>query len=289
MRIFCVSDLHLREDIPSCRDKLFPLAQEKKLSYLFELFYREKGDAIIDAGDFFHWNKLSVKFINYIIGLFNEFGITKDKYFLLMGNHDLPGYLPKEETAAYNLHLAGNISLLGKETWGETPLFITPFKNVFVIHKYIYKNEYEEKGGLIPDGLSGKQIFKMVPYRSVVISGHSHSHFYIKSGERVLLNPGGMTRQRKNDSERGFYIFDTDKGDMFERVFPLYGDIYDTTVLKKDIFYYEDEKFIHDIMGVEKGCYSFRENVNLLLHKRNGSKALRDKISLILEDLGVDV
>ena len=121
---------------------------------------------------------------------------------VVAGNHDLPQHNMDliHKSGLQTLVKAGAVDLLEGTHWGEEPFhgtFLIPSathhdKCIAVWHVMTYVGEKPW-----PDctDLNARQILEKYPQFALILTGHNHKTFVREVDERLLVNPGSITRQ----------------------------------------------------------------------------------------------
>jgi DNA repair exonuclease SbcCD nuclease subunit len=185
--ILC-SDLHLREDTPTCYIGDFQKEQWDSLDFIKEL-QREYDCPILCAGDMFHHWKPSPFLLSQTIEH------LPDDFWVVYGQHDLPNHnLELAYKCGINtLWQAGVLNIMPECHWDQTPKNgSSTLYDVLVWHVTTYKNNLPWPGCTVS---SAKQILKKYPKYSLILTGDNHQPFVEEYEGRLLVNPGSMTRQ----------------------------------------------------------------------------------------------
>lgn len=192
--ILC-SDLHIREDTPTCFKGDFQKEQWDSLGFIKEL-QKKHNCPVLCGGDVFHHWKPSPFLLSETIKHLPE------QFFTCYGNHDLPQHNLDllEKCGVYTLKQANCLKTIGDGFdmfhWGETPELDLSSddepENILVWHVLTYKNNLPYPGCV---SLSAKRILKKYPQYNLIVTGDNHQPFVEEYEERLLVNPGSMTRQ----------------------------------------------------------------------------------------------
>lgn len=209
-----VGDIHYRDDQPICRTDDFWETQKRKAQWLCDLWERLDRPMVLQPGDVFHRWKSSPQVIRAVLEYLPPM-VT------IPGNHDLP---------AHNLELYDKsaLAVVGKAGNGWTILMggvlelpkpfpiIVPFpwgdepynprgedklRRAMLAHTMIVKD---------PQPFEGEQahayLRRMVGY-DLIVTGHNHQQIVAQRGDRLLVNPGGFTRQTADEAEHKPHVF----------------------------------------------------------------------------------
>ena len=211
-KILVTADLHLREDTPRCRiDEDWIATQQNVLNKIVEL--SSDVDYVYIIGDIFHTPTVSPKIESMFLKTFLP---IKEKVLILAGNHDEPWHsYANIERSSYGV-IRHNFVEYGINYGGENNVEICSGKQVtdgygFVgIHILTWPSKelkIEMAGGYTPE-----DIFKMLPEYSMIFTGDYHHNHATQKGNRLLINPGCITRQVADmkNYKPVVYIVDTD-------------------------------------------------------------------------------
>ncbi|NCC55660.1 MAG: hypothetical protein EOM11_09315 [Erysipelotrichia bacterium] len=203
------ADWHLRDTQPICRTDNFWEAQWVKVYYILEM-QKEYKCPVIHAGDLFHTWKTSPYLLSASISFFNQFSEFRNgpAFITVYGNHDLPQHNMElaERSGMHTLSTAHNITILQNGHWGETKpndsiselLGGNEFENIAVWHKFVYTGNQPWPGCTDP---TAEQILRKFPKYRLIVTGDNHTPFVVKYKNRLLVNPGAITRQTADQAE----------------------------------------------------------------------------------------
>lgn len=188
-------DWHLREDTPICRTDNFIQTQRNKLHQI-QLLQEKYNIPIIHTGDLFdHW-KPSPWLLTFAINY-----CPKD-ISIVYGNHDLPQHNLDEAHRAglTTLSASKHLKILPEAHWGKEPKNESLFwpktgKKMLVWHVLTWLGNNPPWPGAENEGMPAIELLKKYPDYNVIITGHNHTAFYVQHEGRLLVNPGGITRQ----------------------------------------------------------------------------------------------
>ena len=190
--ILC-SDMHLREDTPTCFIGDFQKEQWTAMDFISDL--QEKYDcAVIHAGDLFHHWKPSPWLLSMAIQHLPKV------FYTIYGQHDLPQHNTElmSKSGVHTLNWAGALNVFTTCHYGQNPndptilaCAMTKQKNVLVWHHltYIQKPFPGASGGM------AEGILRKYPQFDLIVTGDNHCSFTVEYKGRRLVNPGNLTRQ----------------------------------------------------------------------------------------------
>jgi DNA repair exonuclease SbcCD nuclease subunit len=199
--ILC-SDIHLREDTPTCWIGDFQKEQWLALGFIKNL-QAEYGCPVVHAGDLFHHWKPSPWLLS------KTMSFLPDQFSTIYGQHVLPQHALelREKSGIYCLEEAGRLDVLEGCHYGQEPtersiaIPITPESihlgrhayglSVLVWHHMTYITPP------FPGAIGGQAngLLQKYPQFDLILTGDNHQSFATEHEGRLLVNPGAMTRQ----------------------------------------------------------------------------------------------
>lgn len=204
--LIITADWHLmeKERIPPCRVDDYWETQWEKVKEILSLQDTYECPILI-AGDFFeHW-KTSPRLLNHCIKILKG----RDIYSII-GNHDMPQHNIDlmDKSGLNTLFTAGSIHYLknhidweGKRKY--KPLIIKG-KKVLFVHMMVWEGEKPWPGCVDPE--AGKAL-KLFPDIDLLVTGHNHKTIVKRKGERLLINPGSITRHKADQIKHQPCVF----------------------------------------------------------------------------------
>lgn len=188
--IFC-SDLHLREDTPTCFMGDFQKEQWGCLDYISNL-QKIHNCKVFCGGDIFHHWKASPWLLSKTIKH------LPDQFYSVAGQHDLPQHNMSliNKSGIYTLVEASKLVLLDECHWGQIPNKGSWYFEEFDCHLLVWHHltyittPFPGATGGQAEGLLRK--YKKFP---IILCGDNHQSFYTEYEGRLLVNPGPITRQ----------------------------------------------------------------------------------------------
>jgi DNA repair exonuclease SbcCD nuclease subunit len=262
-------DWHLREETPICRTDNFWETQWKKVDFISAL--QEKYDCpVLHSGDLFNSWKPSP----YLLAATIEH--LPKQFFTVFGNHDLPQHnLELANKCGINvLEKAGCLSVLEGVHWGQIPTEhgtnsnysdILTSRRILVWHVMTYTGKIPWPD--CPDPKAESLLRKYFLF-DLILTGHNHQSFVAKHEGRILVNPGGITRQTADqfDHQPCVYLWFADTN----TVTPVYLPIQDGVVIQDHLLRKQErdnrlEAFVSRLNNEWEGAVSFEENVERML------------------------
>ena len=211
------ADWHVREDIPVCRTDDFQQAQWRKINHIAEL-QKKYQCPVFHAGDLFHHWKPSPQLLTKCIMNF------PDQFYTVYGNHDLPQHNMElaEKSGVATLEAAGAVKIiLGGGNWNEIPEGMEyGGRMVAVWHIMTYAGKLPYPGCTAPQS---NELLKKYPQFDLILTGDNHQSFTANEKNRVLVNPGSLTRQTadKDGDEPCVYFWYADTNTVMKHVLPF--------------------------------------------------------------------
>ena len=183
--ILC-ADFHLREDTPTAFTGNFQVEQWGVVTFIANL-QQQYNCIVYHAGDLFNNWKPSPWLITMAMRH------LPDNFYTIYGNHDLPQHnLELADKCGINvLQEAGKLTVLNGIHWGQTPPENSSAK-MMMWHVMTYQGKKPWPGCTDPMAAS---LLRKYPQHDLILTGHNHKTFVEEHEGRVLVNPGGITRQ----------------------------------------------------------------------------------------------
>jgi DNA repair exonuclease SbcCD nuclease subunit len=220
-------DWHLREDTPVAFQGDFQEEQWTSVDFIADL-QRAHGCVVIHTGDLFnHWKPSPYLLTQAMRHL-------PHKFYTVYGNHDLPQHnLELADKCGINVLAQANyLDVLRGTHWGQIPEDISISvtegwtascnRHILVWHVMTYQGKKPWPGCTDPTAAS---LLRKYPMYDLIATGHNHKTFVEEYEGRLLVNPGGITRQS------------ADQMDTIPCVFLWYADT--NTVERVDLPYTE--------------------------------------------------
>ena len=278
--LIITSDWHLREDIPVCWIGDFDEEQWNSVDFVSQL--QEKYNCpVIHAGDLFHrWKPSPWLLSKAMIHL-------PEKFYSIAGQHDLPQHNWEllEKSGIHTLDIAGRITVCFGTHYGhemathchsELPL------NMMAWHHMTYITPP------FPGATGGNatNILKKYSQFDLIITGDNHQSFSTTYQDRLLVNPGSLTRQT------------ADQMDFQPRVALWYAEtntiewvnipIQQGVISREHIEVKEQrdnriDAFISKLNGEWVAGMSFEENLEIYLNKNTVRESVKEIIYKVTE------
>jgi len=270
------ADWHLRENTPIGRTDDFWNAQWKKVAFVSEL-QRKYDCPVIHAGDLFdHWKPSP-----YLLS--KTFENLPEQFWTVYGNHDLPyhGIDSSHKSGVYTLVTSGRITLLPGIHWGRLPSddhkgVSIPSSNrkILVWHIMTYIGKDPWPGCTDP---SADTLLKRYSQFDLILTGHNHKCFMKEQDERILLNPGALTRQTVDqiDHKPCVFLYHADTNTVEKVYIPITENVMSREHI--DIKERRDariEAFVERLNTEWQKGVSFEENLEQFLNRNDISNEI---------------
>lgn len=267
------ADWHLRDSHPACRTDDFWQAQWDKVEFICNLGL-EYNCPIIHAGDMFHSWKASPHLISTAIEKF------KGKIVTVYGNHDMPQHNIDlaYKSGLHTLMKAGKIHVLEDGYFGGEPAVYTPNEvEILVWHKFVYKGELH---WAVPKD-EASSILRTYGKKALLLTGDNHETFTLRRNNKVLVNPGSITRQTaaQADHEPCVFVWYEDTNEIDDILLPYKKDVISREHLEnKEAKDERIEAFISRLKGEWEASVSFERNIEQFL---SANKVRQSVIDLV--------
>lgn len=278
------SDWHLRDSQPVCRIDDFEQSQWNKVRFISEL-QKKYECPVLHAGDLFHHWKPSPYLLSKTIQ-----NLPK-KFCTIFGNHDLPQHNLElsEKSGVWTLQEAGALTILDNTHWGnklEEASLVFPHteKTIAVWHVMTWKGSPPYPGCTDSDAY---RLLKKYPNYDLILTGHNHIPFTANMDGRILVNPGGITRQEADEIENTprVYLYDG------SNVKPVYLPLPDGEVITREHLDNKRERderltaFIEKLDNDWVGTLNFEDNLELFFEKNMIRSSVKNIIYESLDPL----
>ena len=278
------SDWHLRDSQPPCRTDDFEATQWRKVDFISSLA-NEHDIPVYHAGDLFHHWKPSPYLLSKTMGHLPQ------RFYTIYGNHDLPQHSLelKHKTGVFTLEQAQKISVLKGCHWRQepSPKHCLSFRNgrtVLFMHVMTYQGKLPYPGCT---DIPSRGLLKKYSFADLILTGHNHQSFYEESEGRLLVNPGGITRQESDESNKHpkVYLWYADDNTIEVVDIPIVSGV--VTAVETSIKSQEREErinaFISKLNTEWDSTIDFEKNIDLFLAKNPTEPEVT---SIILKAMG---
>jgi len=283
--LILTSDWHLREDTPTCFTGDWYSEQWEAVQFIFDLQAKHQCP-VIHAGDLFHHWKPSPWLLSKTM-----FFLPKE-FRTIYGQHDLPqhNWELREKSGLHTLEKAGRLKVMDGYHYGQ-PIYtgasahpIPPLTTkILVWHHLTYTvKPFPDASGGMAEG-----ILRKYPQFDLIVTGDNHQSFTAQYKNRLLVNPGNITRQTADqaDFKPRVYLWYADTN----TVTPVYLPISEGTISREHIQAKEerDERisaFISQLEGDWDVGLSFEQNLEAFKQKNDISDSVMEIIYKALEN-----
>jgi DNA repair exonuclease SbcCD nuclease subunit len=284
-------DWHLRDTQPKARTDDFWEAQWKVVHKVFELSYElgRKYDEdmislpIIHSGDLYDNWKPSPHLLAKTIEVFKYWQEDFILFRTVYGNHDLPQHNIDlaHKTGIQVLEKARVVSVLNGTHWGNKPTGndLVGIRRIplLIWHVMTWKKESHTFKG--DTSSPARKLLEDYEFADVILTGHNHIPFVEHYDNRVLVNPGGITRQTADqmDIEPRVYLLHED-GSVKLEILPYSND--ELTNEHNEKRQEKDERISAFVQRLNKGqkFASFEDNLDALV---NGNKDIEKTLQTL--------
>lgn len=290
------ADSHLRDSVPICRTDDFLSAQERKFQFIIDLAYKY-GVPILHAGDVFDKPKSSPWLEAEVIRIFTDY-----RMIAIPGNHDLPSHRIEllNHSSFGVLQAAKIIKFTGDESFlltSNTEVHLYPWgtalKGLFgmmtgssgnsgrdriaIIHDMVT----ETKGEPWIDSTMGGRILRKAKGFKLILTGHNHKAFVIKSRGKLLVNPGSM--MRTSADQIGYrprvYLWDEKTNEVEAVYLPIEKGVIDRSHLdSKERRETRMSAFVERLVDDYEISLSFEKNLEEFFSMNKTPKSVRELI-----------
>lgn len=288
-----LSDLHLREDTPTCRTDDFVEAQTIKLQFIKNLQKQWQCPVFI-PGDLFHKWKSAPYLLAWAIEN------LPDHIIAIPGQHDLPEHSMEKlnKASIYVMEKAGKVKILSEGEYVDiatdsNPILVYgyPFgsklegvekqEGVFKValcHTLTYSQKIPYPGCTLD---SAGQLLKKMSGFSLVIVGDNHLQFTATIGNRTLISPGSMSRQSADQIDFGpcCYAYYVEE----RKIEPIYLPIEEGVVSREHLERQEQrdgriDAFVSRLNTEWESGVSFEENLERIIAENKVKDAVKNII-----------
>ena len=222
MKLIACADLHITDKGPTYRKDNYTETIFRKIQNIFVIAEEEKSDALLIAGDVFDSPDIPFSLYSATANIFRK---CKVPIIAIPGQHDLRWHTtPLEDTPLgalyksgiihipHRLHNLDNKVVVYGAGWGDG-VDETVQADVLLIHTMVTKSGKLYNAQEESEYTTSSDILKKYPNFRFIISGDNHETFYNTNKKRWLINPGSLTRKRKDqvDHSPSVFLIDTTK------------------------------------------------------------------------------
>ena len=285
--ILC-SDMHLREDTPTCWTGDFQMEQWTAVQCLKNLQAKYKCP-VLHAGDLFHHWKPSPWLLSMAMR-----HLPAD-FYSIYGQHDLPQHnLDLSPKCGMNtLEMSGHVKIVSACHYGQTPeQLMIPYTHhgkciISVPFLMWHHLTYQKKP--FPGAANGMAggILRKYPKYDLILTGDNHQAFVEELDGRILVNPGSLTRQNADqiDFQPRVYLYYANTN----TVEPVYMPLMENVITREHIEVKTQrneriDSFISQLDGDWTIGLSFEENLETFKSKNNVDKEVMQLIYNAIEN-----
>ena len=174
--------------------------------------------------------------IYFIIGNLHHTFFSKtidclpNQFYTVYGNHDLPQHSMENahKSGINTVQTAGKLTVLRNGHWGDDApansiyelLNTEEFQDVAIWHKFTYTGD---KPWPTCAETPATKLLMQFPKYKLILTGDNHTPFVVKYRNRVLVNPGSLTRQTADQATHTprVYIWDAEKNIVKPVLLPI--------------------------------------------------------------------
>lgn len=304
MKLFCLSDLHVRDTPPRSRVGNYYQQQFDKLEWCFELAKKQNCQYVLLPGDLYHTNRLSYKAISDLNDLLLHYNYEGIKSLAVAGNHDQRFHSSDIANTPLNvLRSSGAITILNNEpysrdnihfygaSWNELIPEIQDETviNILLIHKMVIKGEKIWDG---QENCVQSNLLLRKHKFDLIVSGDNHSSFTDFFMNKYLINAGSLMRMTSAqiDHQPTCGIYDTSTKNLETHNIPMLSttEVFDLDKISKEKKWKQDNvnasEYVKELMDdSESFNFDFVSNLKGYMDKNNIQQGTRDIINECLE------
>lgn len=279
------ADWHLRDDKPLCRTDDYWVAQWEKVNAIFKLA-DELGVPILIAGDLGHKPEWSNRLLSVFIAKCKEW--EPDIYFV-PGQHDLPNHnledydisgcavLSEAEVVRFGEgFVIKSVGGIDSFPYGKPMSYLGG--SISIIHQMVIKDKPLWPGQVAQ---TGREMLQKCSGYKLIVTGDNHMPFVIKYKNRLLVNPGSLTRMTaaQIDHKPRVYIWYPESNTAEAYYFPVRkADVSKRHIKDKVEKDKRLEAFVSSLRSQGEVGLSFEKNMERFLNDNKVSKRVREKI-----------
>ncbi len=303
------ADIHIPHSVsyqPICREDDYWSAFQEKIEFICKIQKEYDNIPILDGGDLCNRYRLDPEVEAWCI---NNLPLN---IFTIPGNHEIPdhnlNYLHKSSLSVFEASECLSIIQLmrtSKSCTKEESFDIYGFpygrdiivklfakikdrKSIALIHTMVYPSRYKAISDKI-QYTNGFTLLRKMKDFDLIITGHNHDSFIVKSNGRILINPGSLMRSsasQKNYQPRIFLWYQKDN-----RIEPIDIPIRKEVISDKHIRKQKEEEnrmnaFIESLHISEKEKDSeinFEKNMEIFLRENKIKQSVQSIIAEVME------
>ena len=295
MKVLVCADIHIRGDMPKCRDDESWLeSQAEDLQSIVETAETSKADQIWVLGDLFDQARCATEAVNLVL---DSFGKSSVPVKILCGNHDLPQHRFGELKRSSIGTVLHRFSML--ETDKTIGLAAFPFGcepddmdgymrenglRIWATHQLTFPEEAARPPQA--KGVLAQELLDKCPTAQLVLTGdYHHGYVYTADDGRRVLTPGCVNIQKSDMAKYKprVYILDTDTLEIQPPVYlPIHGKVVTRYIEKMHAAETMEERFVESLESGRISIASFKDTLTSKIPEL--PKGVRD-IMIEVEDL----
>lgn len=212
------SDLHVRSSNPRYRIDKYLDSTLNKIDWIVELS-NKYGYPIIISGDIFHSIRVGTRTVNRLTAILKK---CKNKIYAIVGQHDLEFHSEDLEPTPYLTLMNSEVLInLGKDPidniygigWSMDILDNPETDDHSILVAHYCVTPKDPAFFLEENAMSAEDMLNTFPEFNFIVTGDYHTPHVSKIGDRILVNPGCISRANKDlvDFKPRVYILDTEK------------------------------------------------------------------------------
>jgi predicted phosphodiesterase len=277
------TDWHLRISQPRCRTDDFWTTQWSKVDFVSDL--QKKYDCpVLNAGDLFHESDANAYLLSTAM-------IHMPKKFrTIYGQHDLPNHNPglAYKSALYALVVSGSVEITSGFDFGEDPDQSTRHvmikgRKIMIWHKLVWTGEKPWPDCKEPEA---ERVLRKYSDFDLILTGDNHQPFVVRDGERLLVNPGSLTRQKSDqkDHRPRVYLWEAKTNRVQAVYIPIQSDVIsDEHISKHDERDQRIKAFVERLTGKWNPEFDFQTNLEIFFRDNATHQRVIDIILKAME------
>ena len=273
--VILTSDWHIMEHTPPCRIDDFLKTQLFKINQIKQLQHKYKCP-IWHAGDLFEKARPSLYLLKRILKYFPE------QFNTIFGNHDMPEHNMElwDKSGVGLLYETKVIDLFRGKNYGQKEPSYFTFKNrkILITHEMVWQGKEPWPGCTDP---RIEELFNIYPEPDLILVGHNHKTMVVEKNDRLIVNPGSLTRHKADqmDHKPCVFLYDTAKN----KAITHYLNINEGVMSREHIDVQKSkdlqlQKFVDSLRTKKAKSISFEKNVEILLNQNKISNKLQQII-----------
>jgi hypothetical protein len=270
-KIIVTGDFHLRLSVPRCRtqtEQEWLAHQRSVIDSIVSMANLEDADLYIN-GDIFDKPIAHPSVVHMVV---EALGFIRNTVYIGYGNHDLAVRSKDVSITSYGIldKMCDNVKWIkriqNKQAWvpfgEENPI---GRGDVLFLHELTVEKMEDAK---FFEARSAKELLRTYPDYKFIVTSDNHKSFAVTYQDRVLLNPGCITKQNASykDVKLLVYLIDLNTNSWEPIYLPEDNDVVDDSYLTQE--HERDERlsaFVESLKAGGELSLSFRDNVKTAL------------------------